>query len=132
MRRVFVFLTVEDVIQIHREELAEFGGLEGIRDRGGLESAVAQPPIRFGRRFAHKDEFEMAAAYAFHICRNHPFVDGNKRTALSSCLTFLQLNGIVIEDLECDLYDAMMRIAQGRMEKGELAIKLRDLTGAMF
>ena len=74
-----------------------------------------------------KNIFEMAAAYAFHISQNHPFVDGNKRTALASALVFLELNGISISDPKERLYDAMIAIASGKMDKPQFAQVLRDL-----
>jgi death-on-curing protein len=83
------FLTVEDVLELHARSLDRFGGGEGIRDRGLLESAVAAPQAGFGGQFAHSDLYEMAAAYAFHIAQNQPFVDGNKRAGLGAALVFL-------------------------------------------
>ncbi len=77
-----VFLDLEDVLLIHAEQLARFGGAPGLRDRGLLESAVAMPRASAGGEFAHPDVFAMAAAYAFHTAQNQPFVDGNKRTGL--------------------------------------------------
>jgi len=83
-----LFLTLEEVIAIHDEEVEAFGGTLGIRDLNGLESAVAMPQASFGDQFLHRDIFEMAAAYAFHIAENQPFLDGNKRTGLAAALTF--------------------------------------------
>jgi death-on-curing protein len=77
-------LDVEDVIELHRHALERFGGATGIRDLAGLESAVGMPRATFGGEFLHSDIFEMAAAYAFHIAQNQPFVDGNKRAGLLS------------------------------------------------
>ncbi len=74
------FLTLDEVIEIHRDMIERYGGSFGIRDEGLLESAVAMPQAGFGEQYLHADVFEMAAAYLFHIVRNHPFVDGNKRT----------------------------------------------------
>lgn len=77
------FLTVEEIVTFHADRLRLFGGSPGLRDRGLLESAVAMPMATLGGSFLHETLFEMAAAYAFHIAENQPFVDGNKRTGLN-------------------------------------------------
>ncbi len=82
----------------------------------------------FDGKLLHQDIFEMAAAYAFHICRNHPFVDGNKRTALACALVFLELNGISLLDPEGRLYPAMLDVASGTLDKNALADILRSLS----
>lgn len=82
------FLSLEDVLLIHDEQLEAYGGIQGIRDKGLLESAVMTAQASFGGEYLHQDLFEMAAAYAFHIAENQPFLDGNKRTALVSALVF--------------------------------------------
>src|SRR5437773_1714108 len=87
------FLTLEEVLELHHESLARYGGAAGLRERHLLLSALAQPEASFGGVFLHADVFEMAAAYLFHLAQNHPFVDGNKRIALASALAFLHLNG---------------------------------------
>jgi death-on-curing protein len=83
------FLSLEDVLWIHEQQLELYGGQAGVRDQGLLESAIGMPRQTFGGDFVHEDHFSMAAAYAFHIGENQPFIDGNKRTALEACLTFL-------------------------------------------
>ena len=83
------FLTLDDVIEIHGEMIARYGGSDGIRDKGLLESAVATPQASFGGDYVHTDVFEMAAAYLFHIVKNHPFIDGNKRTGAMAAFVFL-------------------------------------------
>lgn len=87
------YLALAEVLAIHQTQLALFGGMNGVRDQGGLESALAQPLAGFGDRLMHPDITSAAAAYLFHICMDHPFADGNKRTALASCGVFLHLNG---------------------------------------
>ena len=87
-------LTVDNVREIHAEAVAQFGGSTGVRDPALLESAVAAPQAGFGGKPLFADLAEVAAAYLFYLCRNHPFVDGNKRTALGACLVFLRLNGL--------------------------------------
>lgn len=121
------FLTVEDVLELQARSLELFGGGAGIRDRGLLESAVAAPQASFGGQYAHAGLFEMAAAYAFHIAQNQPFVDGNKRSGLGAALLFLKLNGIDVDDPEERLYEAMIALADRRMDKAGLANLLRSL-----
>jgi death on curing protein len=122
-----VFLDVDDVVWIHDVQLELFGGQAGIRDRGLLESAVAMPQQRFGDAYLHDDLFAMAAAYAFHISQNQPFVDGNKRTALAACLDFLDMNGVILIDDEGRLYEAMVGLATHAVDKAALAEVLRSL-----
>ncbi len=88
------FLQVEDVLLFHRDQIDLYGGEHGVRDMGLLESAVAQPNAGFGGQYLHEDLFEMAAAYLFHLVKNHPLVDGNKRIGAVSALAFLKLNGV--------------------------------------
>jgi death-on-curing protein len=121
------FLSVEDVTQIHDEQIATYGGAAGVRDRALLESAVAMPQAFFGEVYLHEDLAHMAAAYAFHIAQNQPFLDGNKRTGLVAALVFLDLNGVTVLDPQEKLYDAMIAIAERRMDKDGLAELLRTL-----
>lgn len=121
------FLSLADVVKIHLDQVERYGGRAGIRDPGLLQSALAMPRASFGGEWLHRDLHEMAAAYAFHLCQNHPFVDGNKRTALACALVFLQLNRITIEDPEARLYDAMMAVASGSLDKLGLAEVFRAL-----
>ena len=86
------FLTLDEVIEIHREMINRYGGSDGIRDKGLLESAVSTPQASFGDQFLHSDIFHMAGAYLFHIVKNHPFIDGNKRTGAMAAFVFLKLN----------------------------------------
>lgn len=121
------FLDVEDVLELHAMQLELFGGGEGLRDRGLLESAVAQPQTSFGGQFAHGTLFEMAAAYLFHITSNHPFVDGNKRAGLLSALVFLDLNGVMLISGSEALYELTMAVAEGRVTKPEVAVELERI-----
>ena len=121
------FLTLAEVIEIHTDQIQRYGGSDGVRDMNLLSSAAAMPYASFSGSFLHSDIYEMAAAYAFHICQNHPFVDGNKRTALASALVFLELNGISISDDKGKLYDAMINLATGKISKTEFAKILRNL-----
>ena len=121
------FLGLAEVLRIHVDQVERYGGRAGIRDQGLLQSALAMPGASFGGEFLHRDLYEMAAAYAFHLCQNHPFMDGNKRTGLASALVFLELNGISIDDPEELLYQAMMDVASSFLEKLALAAILRVL-----
>ena len=123
-----VYLTLAEVIDIHNNQIDLYGGRPGTRDLGLLQSAVAQPEASFGGEWLHEDIFAMAAAYAFHICKNHPFVDGNKRTALASALVFLEMNGISLEDPKQKLLGAMLSMAQGKLSKQQFAQVLRVLS----
>jgi death-on-curing protein len=122
-----VFLTLAEVVGIHADQIRRYGGSAGIRYTDLLSSAVAMPYASFHGNLLHPDIFEMASAYAYHICQNHPFIDGNKRTALASALIFLELNGISISDKERKLYEVMVSLASGDLDKAELAGILRDL-----
>lgn len=122
------FLSLEDVLLIHDEQLEAYGGIQGIRDKGLLESAVMTAQASFGGEYLHQTLFEMVAAYAFHIAENQPFLDGNKRTALVSALVFLDINGFVVLDEEMKLYDAMIAIANKQMDKYDLAELLENLS----
>jgi death-on-curing protein len=124
-----VFLSLDDVLQLHRMSLEQHGGLDGLRDSGLLDSALMQPEAAFF--YGQGDIAAIAAAYAFHIAQNQPFIDGNKRTAIASALTFLESNGFDVEKLNgTELYDAMIGIAEKRIDKAGLAeIFRRRLAG---
>lgn len=121
------FLSLAEVIEVHADQFRRYGGQEGVRDFGLLESALAQPEASFAGEWLHKGWYEMAAAYAYHLCQNHPFVDGNKRTALACALVFLELNGMTIHDPHGLLKGAMSRVASGKMSKPEFAQLLGGL-----
>ena len=122
------FLTLSEVIMILQDQITRYGGDFGIRDLGLLSSAIAVPQATFGGSRLHGDIFAMAAAYAFHVCQNHPFIDGNKRAALASALVFLDLNGVEIADPHGRLYQLMMDVAAGKTGKPEIATVFRELT----
>ena len=121
------FLTLVEVVEIHSDQIQHYGGSEGIRDMNLLSSAVAMPYASFSGMFFYSDLYEMAAAYAFHICQNHPFVDGNKRTALASTLIFLELNGVSVSGSQGKLYEAVVSLASGNVTKVDFAKILREL-----
>lgn len=115
------FLTIDEALTLHETNIAQHGGSTGIRDRGLLESALAMPRQAFGGEFTHSFPHEMAAAYLFHVCKNHPFVDGNKRTALACCVVFLHLNGWTMTASQNDAVDTVLAVASGTMSKAEIA-----------
>ena len=115
------FLTLAEVIEIHSDQIQRYGGDEGVRDHGLLESALAQPEASFAGEWLHRDLYQMASAYAYHISQNHPFLDGNKRTALASALVFLELNGIALTDPRGRLKEAMLQVASSKMGKQALS-----------
>ena len=119
------FLDVEDVLQIHADQLERYGGLSGVRDLGLLESAVSMPRATYAGEFLHGDLFAMAAAYLFHITRNHPFLDGNKRTGAASALVFLDLHGIEVTASDDALYELVIGVATGTAGKEMVASFLR-------
>jgi death-on-curing protein len=120
-----VFLGVEEVLGLHDLQLERFGGRAGVRDVGLLESAIAMPRAGFGDQYAHADLFEMAAAYVFHLVKNHPFIDGNKRTGLHAAFVFLNLNGFDLDMAEDEAYDLVMATAEGRATKADIAAAFR-------
>ncbi|MBI3552916.1 MAG: type II toxin-antitoxin system death-on-curing family toxin [Elusimicrobia bacterium] len=123
-----LFLTLAEILEIHKDEVERYGGDHGIRDLGLVESAIAMPQATFGGEFLHKTIFEMAAAYAYHISENQPFVDGNKRTALGAAFIFLRTNGIVMNDPEGVLYGAMIKVGTRQWGKRELLEQFRKLS----
>ena len=117
MTAVPKFLSLKQVLLIHQDQLARYGGAPGIRDIDLLKSALGIPPATYGGEFLHTDIFEMAAGYLFHIVKNHPFVDGNKRTGAVAALVFLSLNDIEIEAEEDEFEEMVLSVAQGRADK---------------
>ncbi len=120
------FLGVEDILELHADQVAMYGGEHGVRDFGLLESAVAQPQAMFGGDFLHKDVFEMAAAYLFHLVQNHPFLDGNKRTGAVAALVFLDFNNVEIDAPKGSLYDLTIAVATGQADKNQIAEYFRS------
>jgi death on curing protein len=120
---------VAAVKAIHAEVLAAHGGSPGIRDEALLESAVNAPQASMMGRPVFKDPLEIAAAYLFYICRNHPFIDGNKRTALATCLVFLSENGLLPEEkLDMDEWEAFtLDVAPSVLNRAQTTERLRKL-----
>ncbi len=119
-----VFLTLDEILAIQAEQIQRYGGTEGLRDRGLLESAIAMPAASYAGEFLHSNHFEMAAAYLFHLCNNHPFVDGNKRTALATCFAFLWLNDLDVAADADEIADLVLGVADGSVGKAQVAVYL--------
>ncbi|MDX2039099.1 MAG: type II toxin-antitoxin system death-on-curing family toxin [Isosphaeraceae bacterium] len=115
------FLTLDDLLDSHTEQIANYGGTPGVRDIGSLESAWAQPQAQFDGQYLHADLFGMAAAYLYHIVQNHPFIDGNKRVGLEAALVFLEINDLSLTATDDELIDLTLRTAQGSASKIEIA-----------
>ncbi len=120
------FLTLDEVLVIHADQIRCYGGSSGLRDLGLLQSALSMPQTTFDDEFLHGTVFEMAAAYLFHLARNHPFVDGNKRTALMCALVFLGLNGYRLDAEPDALYRLVDGVASGEVDKADVSVFLRE------
>lgn len=114
-----VFLSIDNILSIHARMIDEFGGLSGVADQGLLESAVAMPSAGFAGEFLHKNLPAMAAAYLFHICKNHPFFDGNKRVAVVASEIFLNINGMQLDVDNEELKQLCLGVAAGEISKDE-------------
>ncbi len=123
-----VFLTIDEVLELHNDQIRRYGGSHGVRDFDLLSSAVAMPAATFAGQFLHPTLSEMASAYIFHLAQNHPFVDGNKRVALAAALLFLWMNDQQLEAEEDELVELMLAVAQGLIGKAEVAAFLSERT----
>jgi death on curing protein len=123
-------LTVAIVREIHLEAIAKFGGSDGVRDMALLESAVAAPQAGYGGKSVYGDVAEIAAAYLFYLCRNHAFIDGNKRTALGACLVFCRLNGIEPNPDAPEWGELTLAVAASVLDRDETTARLRKLIPA--
>ncbi len=126
MSSEWIWVALDVAITAHAEQLAEHGGGEGVRDAGALESAMARPQNL--ALYGDPDAAALAAAYAFGIARNHPFVDGNKRTAAVVSETFLALNGVVLSASDAELVVAFVDLAAGELSETELAEWFREFS----
>lgn len=126
MKKDLLHPTVEAVKAIHREVLQAHGGSSGIRDEGLLDSAVAAPQATMMGKPMFSEPVEVAAAYLFYLCRNHPFIDGNKRTALATCLVFLSENGYLSQEkLDVDVWEQLvLDVAASRIDREETTKRL--------
>jgi len=114
------FLTLSEVLLVLEDQIRNYGGIYGVRDINLLSSAIYMPESTFDGKYLHETVPAMAAAYAFHICQNHPFIDGNKRVALASSLVFLDINGYEFSCKNETLYNEIMDIAKGNKNKEEI------------
>lgn len=112
-----VFLSLDEVLEVHEQQIERYGGSLGLRDAAGLESAVATPQATFGGEFPHTSIQAMAAAYLFHLCQNHPFIDGNKRAGANAAITFLPINNWEPTFDEEELVEVVLSIASGGLSK---------------
>ncbi len=115
-----IFLTLDEVLQIHHHQIATYGGDDGVREVGLIESAIAQPRQSFDGVFMHPDVASMAAAYFFHIIANHGFVDGNKRTGVHASVVFLELNGLEVEWDQDEVESLAMGVANSQTTKDDV------------
>jgi death-on-curing protein len=121
-----LWISVELAVAIHRRQLAEHGGADGVRDLGLLESALGRPRHLFAYTDPTPDVPSLAASYAFGVARNHAFIDGNKRTAYVVCRTFLLLNGFDMSASKEDRYRTFLDLAAGAISEEELAAWLHQ------
>lgn len=119
------FLGLGEVLEIHRDQINRSGGSPCLRDLDLLKSALGMPRATFGGVFLHTDVFEMAAAYLFHIVKNHPFIDGNKRAGAVSALVFLALNGYDFTAPQNAFTELVFALAGGDMAKADVAVFIR-------
>lgn len=121
------FLTLDEVLALHADQIERYGGRPCIRDIGLLQSALGVPRATFGGQFLHGSLHEMAAAYLFHLVRDHPFIDGNKRVGLAALLALLGLNSHWL-DAEPDELEKLVRsVAAGKTTKAEVAVFVQRL-----
>jgi len=122
------FVSLDEVLALHADQISRYGGEAGVRDLALLTSALAVPQARFGGQWLHPTLHEMAAAYLFHLIRNHPFIDGNKRAGLVCAIAFLGLNGLELIADPDDLVELVLGVAEGRTDKAQVAVFLKANT----
>ena len=122
-----IHLDLDIVREIHTEVIENFGGSAGIRDIALLESAIAAPQAGFSGKSVYHDIIEIAAAYLYYLCRNHPFLDGNKRTALGACIVFLRLNNMQTARDSSAWEELTLAVAASVLDRDELTERLRKL-----
>lgn len=126
------YISIDEVLELHEDQISSFGGTSGVRDEGLLESALAQPQSTFGGQLLHPTISAQAAAYLYHLAMNHPFIDGNKRTAFAVADTFLRLNGWTLNLTDDRAYDLVMQVARGTMTKEELSTEFESCIVAFY
>jgi death-on-curing protein len=121
-----LFLTLDEVLALHADQIRRYGGRRGIRDVELLKSALGTPQATFDGALLHSTSSEMAAAYLFHLVQNHAFIDGNKRVGLVAALAFLGLNDVSIEADPDELTELVLGVAAGKVSKAEVAVFLQN------
>ncbi len=124
------YLSYNEVIVLHAQLIDRFGGSHGVRDRGAIESALAQPSASFGGEDLYPSLLDKAAALCFSLVQNHPFVDGNKRIGYAVMRIFLELNGTTILASQDEKEEVILRLASGTLKRGELCDWLEEHTAA--
>lgn len=125
------FLSKRLLLAIHRDQINSFGGSHGLRDEGLLDSSLEQPKATYEGELLHPTVLEQAAAYLFHLARNHPFVDGNKRVAFAAMDVFLRMNGVQLQLSDAQAYRLVVRAASGKMTKEEITDLFRERTSPL-
>ncbi len=120
-----VFLTLDEVLALHADQIERYGGSAGLKDAALLESALAAPQATFDGVLLHGSLPEQAAAYLFHLVKNHPFVDANERIGLAAALAFLGLNGLWLEAEPDALAELVVAVASSQADKAEVAVFLK-------
>ena len=120
------YIPDELVLTIHQDQIRRYGGKPGVRDNNLLSSALAQAKMTAGGKYIHRTIFEKAAAYGYHVCRNHAFVDGNKRVSFVLMVVFLERNGWELRVSDEEAYSTMMELAAGTVAKRTLAKWLKE------
>jgi death on curing protein len=120
------FLTLDEVLEMHEQQIEIYGGSHGLRDPGALESAIAVPQSTFGGEYLHPTLWMMAAAYLYHLVQNHAFIDGNKRIGANAAVTFLYLNDWELNSSEDEFAELVLGVAQGQIHKEEIAAFLES------
>lgn len=119
------FLTLSEVLEIHKDQVARYGGTLGVRDIELLKSAMGMPKATYGGELLHPDAYEIAAAYLFHLVKNHPFLDGNKRVGAVATFVFLALNGYDLNAPEDDYAEMVFAVARGELDKAQVTMFIR-------
>jgi len=119
------FLSLSEILEIHQDQVTRYGGTLGVRDIELLKSAIGMPMATYGGDFLHTDVYEMAAAYLYHLVKNHPFLDGNKRVGAVAALVFLLLNGYDFNAPEDDFAELVLAVARGELDKAQVAVLIR-------
>jgi death-on-curing protein len=121
MIKDYSFLDFERIVQLNKLATKPFGGSDGIRDKGRIESAINQPQASFGGQYLHEKKYQMAAAYYYHISESQGFSDGNKRTGFLALFAFLKLNGCDLTIPDDYLWPILIEVANGQKDKTNLA-----------